>query len=106
MVVVFLDRYAKKPIYLFGGTGVLCLIVAAFAGVWALSLKLFYGLSLIQTPLPLVVVLMGITGVMCVLMGLLAEMQTRTWHESQSKRVYLVKVTRNLELVNGHEDLR
>lgn len=106
MVVIFLDRYAKKPIYLFGGTGVLCLIVAAMAGMWALSLKLFYGLSLIQTPLPLVVVMMGITGVMCVLMGLIAEMQTRTWHESQSKNVYLVKVTRNLDLVNGHEDLR
>jgi glycosyltransferase involved in cell wall biosynthesis len=106
MVVIFLDRYAKKPIYLFGGTGVLCLIVAAMAGMWALALKLVYGLSLIQTPLPLVVVMMGITGVMCVLMGLIAEMQTRTWHESQSKSVYLVKVTRNLDLVNGHEDLR
>jgi glycosyltransferase involved in cell wall biosynthesis len=106
MVVIFLDRYAKKPIYLFGGTGVLCLIVAAMAGMWALALKLVYGLSLIQTPLPLVVVMMGITGVMCVLMGLIAEMQTRTWHESQSKSVYLVKVTRNLDLVNGPEDLR
>ena len=41
-----------------------------------------------------------------VALGFLTWQQTRTWHESQSKRVYLVKVTRNLELVNGHEDLR
>lgn len=96
LVVTFLDRYAKKPIYIFGGIGVLCLGVGAFAGVWALWLKLVQGLSLIQTPLPLVVVMMGITGVMCILMGLLAEMLTRTWHESQGKSVYLVKATRNL----------
>ena len=44
------------------------------------------------------VVMLGITGVMCLLMGLLAEIVTRTWHESQSKRIYLVKETRNLGL--------
>jgi dolichol-phosphate mannosyltransferase len=38
----------------------------------------------------------AITGVMCILMGLLAEMITRTWHESQNMPVYLVKETRNL----------
>jgi len=48
--------------------------------------------------LPLMVVMMGITGVMCILMGLLAELVTRTWHESQSKSTYLVKATRNLDV--------
>ena len=106
MVVTFLDRYAKKPIYIFGGIGVLCLGVGLFAGVWAVWLKFFQGLSLIQTPLPQVVVMMGITGVMCILMGLLAEMLTRTWHESQGKDVYLVKATRNLEPRAGPDGAR
>jgi len=106
LVVTFLDRYAKKPIYIFGGIGVLCLGVGAFAGAWALWLKFVQGLSLIQTPLPLVVVMMGITGVMCILMGLLAEMLTRTWHESQGKSVYLVKATRNLGPRAGAEGNR
>lgn len=97
MVVKFLERYAKKPIYIFGGIGLACLGVGALAGVWALMLKVFHDISLIQTPLPLVVVMMGITGVMCILMGFLAEMVTRTWHESQSMNIYLVKSTRNLE---------
>ena len=44
----------------------------------------------------MMVVMMGIAGVMCILMGLLAEIVTRTWHESQAKRIYLVKSTRNL----------
>jgi hypothetical protein len=37
------------------------------------------------------------TGVICVLMGLLAEMITRTFHESQNKSIYLVRETRNIK---------
>jgi hypothetical protein len=37
------------------------------------------------------------TGIICVLMGLLAEMITRTFYESQGKRIYLVRASRNLE---------
>jgi len=37
------------------------------------------------------------TGIICILMGLLAEMVTRTFHESQDKAIYLVRSTRNLE---------
>ena len=37
------------------------------------------------------------TGLMCILMGLLAEMITRTFYESQGKPVYLVRATRNLD---------
>ena len=96
LVVKFLDRYARKPIYVFGGIGVACLFVGLLAGVWALGLKIFADTSLIQTPLPLVVVMMGITGVMCILMGLLAEIVMRTWYESQSKSIYLVRNTRNV----------
>ena len=36
------------------------------------------------------------TGLMCILMGLLAEMIMRTFYESQGKSVYLVRATRNL----------
>jgi hypothetical protein len=98
LVVSFLDRYAKKPIYIFGGIGALCLALGLAAGIWALVLKFFFDTTLVQTPLPLMVVMMGITGVMCILMGLLAELVTRTWHESQSKSTYLVKATRNLDV--------
>jgi glycosyltransferase involved in cell wall biosynthesis len=99
LVVSFLDRYARKPIYIFGGIGALCLVLGLVAGIWALVLKFFFDTTLVQTPLPLMVVMMGITGVMCILMGLLAELVTRTWHESQSKSTYLVKATRNLDIV-------
>ena len=46
--------------------------------------------------MPLLCVMTAVTGVMCILMGLLAEMVMRTFFESQNKSVYLVRARRNL----------
>jgi len=53
-------------------------------------------ISFVSTPLPLLVVLAFITGVMSILMGLIAEIIMRTYYESQGKQVYLVKDTMNV----------
>ena len=90
IVVKFLYRYANKPIYLFGGFGLLSMAGSAGAGLWALWLKFFAQTSLIQTPLPLLAIFLAVTGVISILMGLLAEMLNRTYHESQAKSVYQV----------------
>lgn len=90
LVVKFLVRYANKPIYVFGGFGLLSIICSVLAGLWALGLKVFAGTSLVQTPLPLLAVFLGATGVLSILMGLLAEMLNRTYHESQAKSVYKI----------------
>jgi glycosyltransferase involved in cell wall biosynthesis len=97
MVVKFLDSYAEKPMYVFGAAGFFSLFVSFIAGSSALYLKFFDHKSFIETPLPLLFVMTAITGVMCILMGLLAEMIMRTFYESQGKRVYLVGATRNIE---------
>jgi glycosyltransferase involved in cell wall biosynthesis len=97
IVVEFLARYASKPIYIFGGFGLICVLVAMLSGGYAIYLKLFEGLSFILTPLPLLTVMASITGVMSVLMGLLAELIMRTYYESQGKPTYLVKTTVNIE---------
>lgn len=96
-VVKFLDRYAQKPMYVFGGIGMLSLLLSGLAAVWALYLKFFDNTSLVQTPLPLMFVFTALTGVICLLMGLLAELVMRTYHESQKKDVYHVKATRNFK---------
>jgi len=96
MVVKFLASYATKPIYVFGGFGLASIAISLASGVWALYLKFFEGTSFISTPLPLLVVLAFITGVMSILMGLTAEIIMRTYYESQGKPVYLVKETVNL----------
>ena len=97
VVVTFLDRYAQKPMYVFGGFGLLNFLVSLGAGLWAIYIKFWVGISFIQTPLPLLVVMSAITGVMCILLGLVAEMVTRTWHESKDKLTYIVGETRNIE---------
>jgi glycosyltransferase involved in cell wall biosynthesis len=90
LVVKFLFRYAAKPIYVFGGFGLLCIACGVLAGGWAIALKFFAGTSFVQTPLPLLCVFLCATGVMSILMGLIAEILNRTYHESQGKAVYKV----------------
>lgn len=88
VVVKFLFKYSGKPIYLFGGFGLISMAFSGLVVLWALWLKLFKDVSLIQTPLPMLGVILLALGVMSFLMGLLAEMLNRTYHESQSKPVY------------------
>ena len=97
MVVEFLARYANRPIYVFGGFGFASFAAAFVAGMYAVYLKVFEGVSFILTPLPLLVVMLSVMGGMSLLMGLLAEIVMRTYYESQGKAVYQVKSTANLE---------
>lgn len=97
IVVKFMADFANKPIYIFGGFGVLSILLSGVAGLVALYLKFVHGTPFILTPLPLLTVLTFITGVMSILMGLLAEIMMRTYHESQNKPVYLVKNTINVD---------
>lgn len=97
MVVRFLDRYLTKPIYVFGGFGLLSLGGSVLSFLWMIWLKLFDGVSFIQTPLPVLVAVLGATGVLSVLMGLLAELLVRTYYEAQDKRVYMVRTLTNFE---------
>jgi dolichol-phosphate mannosyltransferase len=97
IVVKFLAKYQTKPIYIFGGFGMVNIAIAFLVGLYCIYLKLFEGTSFIRTPLPLLVVMTFITGILGILMGLLAELITRTYFESQGKPVYLIKDTMNLD---------
>jgi glycosyltransferase involved in cell wall biosynthesis len=91
MTIKFMASYQTKPIYIFGTFGFLSFFVAFVAGVWALILKLMHKADLIQTPLPIIAIVLFAVGIQFLLMGLLAEMLVRTYHESQSKRIYAVR---------------
>lgn len=97
IVIRFLARYATKPMYVFGGFGLISMGIAGLAGTYAVYLKIFENTSFIQTPLPLLTVMAIITGVMSMLMGLLGELLARTYHESQNKPIYRVRDTINVE---------
>ncbi len=98
LVVKFLTQYDAKPIYIFGAVGFGFFGISLFAGLWALYLKWFDATPFVATPLPLLFTLGFITGVMCILMGLLAEVMVRVYYESQGKRQYTVRKSLNMDL--------
>lgn len=91
MTIKFMASYQTKPIYIFGTFGMLAIALSLIAGLWAFVLKLWKGVSFILTPLPVITVVMLAIGVQFLLMGLLAEMLVRTYHESQAKSIYAVR---------------
>ncbi|MEK6607132.1 MAG: glycosyltransferase family 2 protein [Myxococcota bacterium] len=95
--VKFLADYSTKPIYLFGGAGLVSFAVSMGAAATALWQKLALGVKVHRNPLALLAAVLAVVGVQFVLMGLLAELLVRTWHESQDKPVYLVRETRNVD---------
>lgn len=96
-LVKFLDSHFAKPIYVFGGFGVLSLLLSGAAGIYMLYLKFFEGLHMIQTPLPTLSAMFFLIGVLSILLGLIAEMVVRTYYESQQRTTYMVRETINFD---------
>ncbi len=96
-VVTFLDRFATKPIYVFGAFGLFGMAVGVLCLLMAVYWRIVDNISLIQTPMPLLAVMTFTLGLVSILMGLLAELIMRTWFESQNKTVYLLKNFVNFE---------
>ncbi len=96
MVVCFLDRWIGKPIYVFGGFGMLWLFISFLTLLDILYLKIFQHLSMILTPLPGLAAMAFMMGVMSILIGLLAEIAVRIYFESPSRTSYVTRETANL----------
>jgi glycosyltransferase involved in cell wall biosynthesis len=96
LVLRFLYKYMDRPIQFFGTIGFFFMLAGSAVGLWAILLKLYWSVSLIQTPLPVLSALCIIVGVQLVTMGILAEMVMRTYYESQDKKAYIIKDTVNL----------
>jgi dolichol-phosphate mannosyltransferase len=97
MVVKFLSRYLVKPIYVFGGFGAFCMSLAIAAFLYMLYLKFADGVSMILTPLPILVAMLFLVSVMSVRMGPLAEISMRTYFESRGHPSYSVKERINFD---------
>ncbi len=91
LTVKFLGSYSTKPIYIFGSLGVGTIAAGLLSGTIVVFRKLFLGFSMIESPLLLLTAMLFIIGVQLVLMGFLAEIGVRTYHESQSKPTYVVR---------------
>jgi len=91
--VKFLLDYSRKPIYLFGGAGMSLIIVSTLALFALLIRRVFWGVPVLTSPFFLIAVMFVIMGFQSILMGLIAELQVRTYYESQDKQTYTVLKT-------------
>jgi len=91
MTIKFMASYQTKPIYVFGAFGMLTFAISLLGGLYAVYLKAFHKADFVETPLPILSIVMFAVGVQFLLMGLLAEMLVRTYHESQAKAIYAVR---------------
>ena len=95
ITVKFLGDYSTKPLYMFGGLGVALFLLATLAGAETLWERYTYGTYVHNNPVILIAVFLGTLGVNFIVMGLLAELIVRTYHESRGKPTYHIRDLKN-----------
>ena len=102
LVIRFFDKSLDRPIHLFGQFGLLMFLIAFLLFLLAIFLKIFMNISFILTPLPLLVVFFSMSGLLCIFIGLVAEIQSRIYFETRDRPLYLVR--KNLTKINTDKD--
>jgi len=91
MTVKFLGSFSTKPIYAFGGLGLASALLAILFGWIVVYQKLAFKTDMSGNPLLLLAAVLVISTIQFILMGLLAELLVRTYHESQNRPTYVIK---------------
>ncbi|MEK6222326.1 MAG: glycosyltransferase family 2 protein [Chloroflexota bacterium] len=94
--VSFFGGFAQKPSYLFGGVGMSMIGIGFLGYLFLLYRKFVLVMGIVESPFFLISTMFIILGFQSILMGLIAEMVVRTYHESQSKVIYTVRSKENL----------
>jgi hypothetical protein len=89
--VKFLLDFSHKPMRLFGGTGMILVVGSGILLSYLGFRRVIEGISILGSPLFQLGVMFFILGFQSILMGLIAELLARTYHESQSKTTYTVR---------------
>lgn len=97
MTVKFLMSYSTKPIQLFGKWGIYTILAGIATGSMTLYMKIFENLSMNRNPLLILTAFLLFMGVQFIVLGLLGELNARTYFESQGKPIYVVKDRINLD---------
>jgi glycosyltransferase involved in cell wall biosynthesis len=103
ITVKFLLSYATRPLQIFGLLGFSCGIIGSCMAIYLTIQRQFYGISLANRPALLLAILLIFMGLQFVTLGLLAELQSRTYHEAQNKPIYSI---RNILRKNGKSSPR
>lgn len=96
MTVKFLLSYSTKPIQLFGKWGVYTLLAGFLSGTTTVYMKIFEHFSMNRNPLWILTVFLLFMGIQFIVLGLLGELNARTYYEAQGKPIYVVREKLNL----------
>jgi glycosyltransferase involved in cell wall biosynthesis len=91
MTVLMMKRFFTRPLHLFGRLGLLLLLVGTLGAGYLIGIKVLFGASIGHRPLLMLSVMSLLAGLQLVCTGLLAEIQVRTYFESQDKPIYRVR---------------
>jgi glycosyltransferase involved in cell wall biosynthesis len=97
ITVKFLHSYVTRPMHVFGLAGLLSMGGGFLSLLVTIGMKIAEGVDMTGNPLLLLAVMLEVVGVQFISMGLIGELLTRTYHESQGKTSYDVRATLNLE---------
>ena len=93
ITVKFLLNYAGRPIHFFGLPGLLSGLIGFLLALYMTFERLFLGVPMGNRPLLLFAILLILIGIQFIVIGLLGELQIRTYYETQNKPIYVVKET-------------
>ena len=88
--VKFLISYSHKPLYLFGGMGLALFSAGSIILLYLMIRRLEAGISPFSSPLFPTSIMLALMGFQAILMGLIAELLARTYHEAQGKTTYTI----------------
>ena len=91
LTVKFMSSYATRPSHLFGFLGLIAVLVGGGITTVLGIQRLLFDVQLANRPILLLGILLLVTGVQLLTTGLIAELLSRTYHESQEKPVYWIK---------------
>ncbi|MBE7177120.1 MAG: glycosyltransferase family 2 protein [Mucilaginibacter polytrichastri] len=90
MLMVFFSRYIQKPIHLFGTAGIAMFFIGAIINLYLLVLKIM-GHDIWGKPILILGLILLLGGIQLITLGILAEINIRTYFESQQKKTYQVR---------------
>jgi glycosyltransferase involved in cell wall biosynthesis len=90
ILMLFMKRYLQRPMHLFGKAGVPIFIIGAIINIYFLVLKIM-GQDIWGKPLLLLGILLVILGIQLITIGIIAELQVRTYFEAKNKKSYKIK---------------
>jgi glycosyltransferase involved in cell wall biosynthesis len=91
LTVRFLLSYGTRPMHIFGLFGVVSIALGTLFGSYLVLIKFFLQQDIADRPLLLLAVLLVILGVQFISIGLIGELVTRTYYETQRKPIYVVR---------------